>query len=212
MLKRLLSSITAIAAGSMAVMFAQLTASEAFTSAPNSVFPLLDSNTRLDMVDYYNNGLSTPSSNSLNGQSAITSMTDKALTVKMTDSSTSQIIVLGDGADSVIGVISTVATPGLDSKISFFDNKWNPLPADRFFTVPSLKAWLSDEGKGNEAEVTMQVPFMLASYSYDPTTGTLTATNNLSTFLDSDIYSIISQYLRDKLVYTWNGKKFSPVK
>ena len=30
-----------------------LTASEAFTSAPRSVFPLLDNNTRLDMVDYF---------------------------------------------------------------------------------------------------------------------------------------------------------------
>lgn len=212
MLKRLFSSIATFTAGSMAVLFAQLTAGQAFTSAPGSVFPLLDSNTRLDMVDYYNSGLSTSSTNSLSGQSVITSMSDKELSAKMTDASTMQVIILDNGSEPVIGLISTVATPGLDSKISFFDSKWNPLPADRFFSVPSLKLWLSDEGKDNEAEVTMQVPFMLASYVFDPATGTLTATNNLSTFLDSDIYSIIGPYLRDKLVYTWNGKKFAPVK
>ena len=41
---------------------ARLTAAEAFASAPQSVFPLLDKNARLDMIDYFNSGSSASSS------------------------------------------------------------------------------------------------------------------------------------------------------
>ena len=42
------------------VRWPQFTAADAFTSAPQNIFPLLDRNTRLDMVDYVKSGLSTP--------------------------------------------------------------------------------------------------------------------------------------------------------
>lgn len=44
---------------------AQLTASKAFADAPASVFPLLNRNARLDMIDYFNGGMSTASTNAL---------------------------------------------------------------------------------------------------------------------------------------------------
>ncbi len=184
-----------------------LTAADAFTSAPPSVFPLLDRNTRLDMVDYFSGGLSTPSANLLQGKSAITSIEPSSLKVRMTDSSTAQVIVLAAGSDTVIGLISTVATPGLDSSVSFYDKSWKPLPADRYFAKPGWKDWVTQGAKVED--VTMHTPFMLASYEYDPATSVLTVTNNLSKFLDPDIYEIIATSLRPSLVYRWTGKKFS---
>ncbi len=54
----------------------------------------------------------------------------------------------------------------------------------------------------------MQVPFMLVSYKYDPASGQLVLTNNISKFLDKEVYESISPYLVQQLVYTWNGGKF----
>lgn len=188
---------------------AQTSAADLFTSAPQNVFPLLDHNTRLDMVDYYKNGMSNPSQNSLDGRSLITEMTPASLTVKMTDSSAMQLMELQGAKGGVVALISTVATPGLDSNIKFFDTSWNPLPVESFFTKPGWKEWLTDSGRQNQDEVTMQVPFMLASYRIDPETGTLTLTNNLSHFLDKALYDDLSSYLRPQLVYVWNGKSYS---
>ena len=63
--------IFAIIALSGLAASAQLTASKAFTSAPSDVFPLLDTNTRMDMVDYYNSGLATPSANRIDRKSVV---------------------------------------------------------------------------------------------------------------------------------------------
>lgn len=205
-MKKQLLSLTLVLGALSA--FAQTTAADLFTSAPQSVFPLLDRNTRLDMVDYYKNGMTNPSQNQLDGRSSITEMTPESITVKMTDSSAVQIVDLKGAKGDIIALISTVATPGLDSTIKFFDSDWKPLPTESFFTKPGWKEWLTASGKQNEADVTMQVPFMLASYRIDPSTSTLTLTNNLSRFLDKEIYDDLASYLNPTLTYTWTGKEF----
>ena len=193
--------------GAMPV-WAQLTASEAFASAPQGVFPLLDKNTRLDMVDYYRNGMSTASQNSLDGRSMITEMTPESITVKITDSSAAQLAVLTSPKGQIIALINTVATPGLDSNIRFYDSEWRLLDGSGIFSKPDWKEWMTAAGQENSDEVTMQVPFMLSSYRIDPVTSRLTLTNNLSRFLDKEVYESLSSYLRPSLTYDWTGKKF----
>lgn len=190
---------------------AQLTASKAFATAPQSVFPLLDANTRLDMIDYYNSNLSTPSANRLDGQSRITALSDKVLTVEMTPSSTYDIIILPGNAP-VIGMVTTLATPAPDSHISFYDGDWKQLETNKLFVKPVLADWLTEEGKKNRSDVELMLPFLLIGYSWDPATMLLTLTNNTNRFLAADIYQIIEPYMLGQLVYRWNGRKFEPVK
>lgn len=209
-MKKILTTLILIAAA--VASQAQLTSSSAFSNAPQKVFPLLDTNTRLDMIDYYNSGMETTSENKLEGRSVITELAPEALTVRMTDSSTAQIVVLQSSKGPIIALINTVATPGLDSNISFYDQSWTPQNAADYFTRPDWKEWLTPEGAPNEDEVMAQTPFMLASYHYDPSTSTLVVTNNLPRFLDKDLYESISSYLYPTLNYVWNGKKFVPAK
>ena len=210
-MKHIFASITLLVASAVSVS-AQLTASQAFVDAPQKVFPLLDHNVRMDMVDYFNSGLETPSGNALNGQSVITELTPSSVSVKMTDSSTSQLTLLPAGNDTIIAIVSTVAAPGLDSNIRFFNRDWTPIPDGRCFSRPGWDQWLNDNGKGHRDEVMMQVPFMLASYVIDPVTGVLTVTNNLGKFLDEDVYEMVAPYLQPQLSYTWNGKKYQVAK
>lgn len=192
-------------------ILAQLTAEQAFADAPSSIFPLLDKNARLDMIDYFKSGSSTPSQNAFNGTSRITQLTPAQVSVSMTDATKYDIIVLNQGASQIIALIQTVATPAPDSHITFYSAAWSPLK-ESLFTPPTLQDWLTAKGSDNSSQVSNLVPFMLASYSYDAATSVLTLTNNLKEFLSADIYSMIAADLRTSLTYKWNGKAMQPVK
>ena len=207
---RLLALLLLLASGSQAMM-ARLTAAGAFTDAPASIFPLLDRNTRLDMIDYFNSGSATASQNAMQGKSRVTAMTPDDIRIAMTDASSYQISILPAGNDSIIAVIQTVATPAHDSHISFYSRSWQELKGN-YFTAPVMDEWLSESGKQNDGEVAAMVPFMLAEYVYDPATATLSLTNNLREFLSPDVYQTVADYLRPSLSYRWDGKRMNKVK
>lgn len=186
--------------------------SEAFKNAPSSVLPLLSKNTRLDMLDYFNSGMSTPSRNELGGNALIEQMTDESMTLKMSSASAVQIALLPYGDDAYVALISTVNTPAPDSKLTVYSFDWTEDLTDRVFKLPDMTEWLTNEGKKNAGEVDLMVPFLLVSYSYDPESKSLTLTNNSSSFLSDEIYNMVKPYLHDTLIYTWNGKKFEPRK
>ncbi len=110
-LKQLFIGVVAMIAVTPSAM-AQLKSVDAFTNAPMSVFPLLDKNARLDMVDYFNSGSSTATQNSLQGRSRVTELTDNDIKIAMTDASSYQLSILTDKSNGgCIALISTVATP-----------------------------------------------------------------------------------------------------
>lgn len=196
--------VTAIIPGAVS---AQLTASNAFSKAPKTVFPLLDTNTRLDMIDYFNAGMSTESTNNLNGKSRLMSMEPLRLTAKLTDASTMELFLLPAPNDTLIGVITTVTMPGKDSSMNIYNRDWQKVRYQ--FVTPGLSDWLIDRSRS--AEVEMITPFMLIAYSYDPATSVLTLTNSLGDFLSDDSSRTVNALLKPKLSYKWDGKKFKSI-
>lgn len=185
-----------------------LTPEEAFADAPRRIFPLLDRNMRLDMVDYYRSSLSTPTPNALKGTSAVTQLTPSSIRVRLSGSSQSELALLPAKGDTLLAVINTVSTPAPDSKLSVYDRAWRTDLTSRVFTRPQLADWLTAEGRKNADEVATYVPFLLISYDYDPATATLTLTNNTGSFLSEDVYAIVQSYFKPSLTYRWNGSKF----
>lgn len=206
-MKHILTSAILLAASALGAR-AQLTVGEAFAKAPQSVFPLLDTNTRLDMIDYFRAGMKTESKNALGGGSALLDLSDASMRVKMSDASVDQVFLLPTaGADTIIGVIRTVATPGHDSSMTLYTSKWQSVPAAQKFSAPVLRDWVTDASHLPDVEAV--VPFMLTGYSYDPATSTLTLTNNLKGFLSEDIYEMVSAYMLPSLTYSWDGRRFT---
>lgn len=204
----------AIAAAMVCVVgaSAQTTAADAFKAAPRKVFPLLENDTKLDMLDYFNSGMSTPSTNVLKGKSRITAQTPQMLEISMTDASTYQLVVLPAQSGSVVVLITTVATPAPDSKMTVYTSDWSDNVTARLFEKPQLRDWLTAEGRKNFDEVEMTVPFLLISYRLDPSTGVLTMTNNTEQFMSEEMYDIVRPCLLASLSYRWNGKKFEKMK
>ena len=183
------------------------TAREAFVAAPRTVLPLLDHNTRLDMLDYYDAGLSHTTKNALDGGSRVLSVDANRILIEMTDASTLEIDLLpGEHNSNTIAVISTVHTPAANSTIAFYDEAWHPFDASKIFTAPQISDWITD--KNYEADVTMLTPFVMSGYTYSPSDKTLTAFNNTEAFLGKDMYESISAWMRPQIVYQWDGKKF----
>lgn len=193
---------------------AQLTADRAFVTAPKAVLPMLDNTTRLDMLDYHSSGMDVKSTNALRGKSAIKTLTPEAVTIEMTDVSDYMIAVLPpkNGSDTLIAVISTMATPAPDSKFTVYSSDWSRAVTPQVFVRPSLRDWLTDSGRQNASEVEDMVPFLLVSYTYDPASRILTLTNNTEQFLSPEVYSIVDDYLKPQMQYMWNGRKFEPRK
>ena len=192
-----------------AASYGQLTAGQAFVDAPRAVFPLLDRDAKLDMVDYYNSGVATPTKNVMDGKSLITSMAPMKMNFTMTDASCYEIDMLptADG-DTLIALIGTVATPAPDSQMTLYTKDWGANVTPAHFTKPVLADWLTSEGKSGSGEVEGLVPFLLIGYTYDPGSRTLTLTNNTRRFLSADVYEIVEPCLKQTMTYSWNGKKF----
>ncbi len=201
-MRRLIIFIAAMA--SFAMAYPQLTATEAFSSAPASVLPLIDYITRLDMIDYFNSGSATASKNVMQGQSRITALSPMSVSVSVTSGSECQIALLPMRGE-------TVMTPTPDSRVSVYDRDWKPLSGSSF-AMPAVSAWLTPEGKKQADVVESQVPFMLASAQYSPETDTLVLTNRLSDFLSDDVYGLVKPYLLPSITYKWNSSRFVPVK
>ena len=124
--QRLLAALLLLAVCSPAMM-ARLTAAGAFTDAPASLFPLLDRNTRLDMIDYYNSGSATASQNAMQGKSRIIALNPDDIKISMTDASSYQISLLPTGNDTIVAVIQTVATPAHAGHVNFYSRTWQEL-------------------------------------------------------------------------------------
>lgn len=188
-------------------ILAQTTAAGAFASAPSSVFPLLDRSTRLDMIDYFKSGSTTASKNAMDGQSRVSALSPMKIDIAMTDASSYQICLLPAKSDTIVAVIQTLSAPARDSKISFYTSGWQRIDTP-IFQKPRIEDWLISSSEKDMTGIKSTVPFMLAEYSYDPATLTLSLTNTLSQFLSADVYSMIAPMLHQKLVYRWNGSKF----
>lgn len=189
---------------------AQLTATRAFVSAPHTVLPMLDNNTRLDMLDYYSSGMDVKSTNALRGKSAIKSVSPETIAIEMTEVSDYTLALLPskNGSDTLVAVIATMATPVHDSRFEVYSSDWAQELTDEVFIPPVLRDWLTDTGRAKAADVEVAVPFMLVAYTYDPAQRLLTLTNNTAQFLSSDVKAEIDGSLKTRLQYQWNGHKF----
>lgn len=205
-------SIIILIAGVFSFRVNALTAEQAFVFAPESVFPLLNKNTRLDMIDYFNSGSATPSKNKLSGNSRVTSIKFNDLQFEMNASSSYHIVILHlNKGEEIVALIETVKTPATDSKISFYTTEWKKIDG-KYFSEPELEDWLTSEGKKKIKDVEVLVPFMLVGYEFDTMNGELILNNNIKSMLSEDVYDSVASYFKSQLKYSWTGKQFKLIK
>lgn len=103
--------------------FSQTKAKDVFAAAPDSIFPLLTTNNRLDCIDLIENNMKATVKNKLEQKAEMTALTDSYLQIKPSEKSVVEIKMLND---SVFCLINTCLGPAPDSRISFFTRGWKP--------------------------------------------------------------------------------------
>ncbi len=192
-------------------MSAQVTAADVFVNAPVEIFPLVDRNTRLDMIDYFRSGSTTSSNNRLSGKARVTELGNDNIALDMTEASSYQLALLPMGSDTIIALIKTVKTPSRDSQLTFYTSKWKEIDR-KLFEKPVLSDWLTKKGEKNRKDAEAVIPFVMSEYKYDAETKELRATNSMRQFYSEDEYNAVKPYMKMVLTYRWNGKKMKPVK
>lgn len=177
-------------------------AGEYFAAAPDSVVPLLDLNTRLDMLDYYDCGSRTASTNMLEGKSRVTYRDSLTVRYELTERNKGQLSVIPmPKGDSLIIVITTLATPTPDSEIEIYTTRWQQ-PGKPVFSAPTMSDWITAAAPPEE-----QAQFMMYSADYDSSTKTLTLTSTMDKYCGTEPH-----WLRRQLIYRFDGKKFKQEK
>ncbi len=191
-----------------AAVASRLIARNCFTTAPADVLPLLEPQTRQDMLTYYDAGRDTPSQNTFGADCRIISLDDDCLKMITGEDITTEIFVLNPtGRNQVIGVIETIATPVADSRVTFYDTGWHNLTG-RISIEPTLADWLPRDQLRNIADIQRDVPFVLASMHFDPATSTVVADNNMQAYYTAGDTPEALAVLKPHLTYKWTGKKF----
>ncbi len=190
-----------------------MTASEAFINAPAARFPLVTKMKRMDMVDYFNSGMDRESDNVLGGKTRILELTPDKITVEEIGEKVSLTSISLDkmGRDTVMIVTSNLATPATDGYISFYSTDWKKLNA-ALFSEPSLKDWIVAKPDIAQDDIENMVPFVMAEYSYDPSTHILTLRASFKDYLPEEDYNKVKSSLKSELRYKWNGRKMVRIK
>jgi hypothetical protein len=189
---------------------ARFTVVDAFKRAPVRVMPLLNDNTRLDLVDYFRAGQADHvEQNSLGGEARITQLSTDYMSLQLGEVERLDMFLLPAGNDTIIGVIQTLQTPVADSNFKLYNQQWSRL---RGLDEPEIADWLSAAGKKQRQAVEESVGFMLVSYEFDPTTRRLTLTNHTAEWLDEQTAAAVQLLMLSSMSYEWTGHGFKKTK
>lgn len=207
-MKKILTTFIAL---TVACVFAQArTVSEYFgDTQADMVFPSLTAVSRLEMVYYFQSGMSNPTQSEFGGYSRVTALSDTCLTVDCGES-VRQDLVLLPGKKPVLMLIETLALPEHDSRVRFFDSQCQELKNPPM-KQPQLADWLVDKNAVHRDEVEYVLPFMLSTASFNPEDMTLIYTSTADSYFAGEKPAAL-KYLRPRLVYKWDGKKFRQVR
>lgn len=123
----------------------------------------IDHNARLDMNDYYDAGMSTPTPIANDMQAHITEVSadGSSMSWALSNGLDYSLSAINKGKKTLLLLIETVSMPERDSRLMWFDSSWNAIkvPAD----MPALNDWLTPEGLKNRDYIVAWLPYVTAT-------------------------------------------------
>lgn len=184
---------------------------DAILRIPESMAPMLTEYGKLDMLDYFDSGMDTPTANIVDGQMRITVLSDSAATLSLGNALRIDIYPLPAANDTLWMYIATYTMPVPDSRVIIVKAN-NDEVTSRVFRAPDFSRWLTPEGKKQRKLIESLVPYISTAYTYCPATGILTLKYSLPASTSSEVSERIAPLLVGNLRYQWTGKKFNLLK
>lgn len=188
------------------------TALEFFADIPTELFNILDRNTRLDMADYFNAGLNTPSKDIFGGNTRVISASPLRADITVGKGAVVTVGVIPNGSDTIVALIETVKTPTPDSGVKFFKaSSWEKIDV----AAPTMKDFLTDSGRKATLTEADFPPMMFVSTDFNPEDGVFTFRNRTSDHFrvseGDDVQYEGLKYLRPEIRMRLKGSKLQAV-
>lgn len=182
-----------------------------FVSEPGEVLQLLSQRTKMDMIDYLNEGRMVDVVNNLDETSHFNKVTDNYMSIQVTAGTAVELLLMPmSKKDTVIVAVTTVELPSTDSRIQFFSTDWSQLHVKDYIKVPSMKDFIFiPKGDKTKKETILEsIEFPIISYSINSEKNTIISRHGLKKYMSKDDYERIAPYLRDSIELKRKGKQF----
>lgn len=141
-----------------------------FAEASGEIFNSLSYSARYQLLNNYTSKKTSEVLNNLStSESRILQLNDDHMVVATSAGKTVELKLLAvSKRDTVIAVVETVATPAKDSRLSFYDLKWNKLDDNKFIEQPTLDDFISPRAtRGERDELWRLVSFAMIGLHFE---------------------------------------------
>lgn len=138
---------------------------DVFAQAPDSIFPLLTKNNKLDCIDFIENKMRARVKNRFDTYSELTVLTDNYLRLKVSEKSSVEMKLVND---SLLCMVKTYYGPGADSQVSFYNTAWQPVSYS--IKRPEADDFFQPGADGEVCGLLRQLPLIKARLNPDDTT------------------------------------------
>ena len=139
MKKFLLLFLLSVVSCQLSVVKAQTHVRDIYAEAPDSIFPLLTKNNRLDQIDFRENNMTAEVKNKFDDRVELLVLNDKYLKLHLSEHCVVEMRLL---TDSTFCMVQTYNAPASDSRVRLFDTKWNELQT---IERPAVDEFLSED-------------------------------------------------------------------
>jgi len=160
MKKFLLLLFLSVVCCQLSVVKAQTRIRDIYAEAPDSIFPLLTKNNRLDQIDFRENNMKADVKNKFEDHSELLVLNDKYLKLQLSKHCLVEMRLLND---STFCMVQTYNAPASDSQIRFFNTSWNELP--QTVERPSVDEFLGEDVDIDVRLALQALPLIKASLS-----------------------------------------------
>ena len=116
-----------------------------FTAIPDAILPLLDHNSRLDMVDLYNCQMKAAVVNDLNGESCLLEKDSTHLLVRTSSVSQFEMRLLPFEKDTLYACLRTVEMPREYTQLQFLRTDWSKAKVKQPSALTFERCWHPDD-------------------------------------------------------------------
>ena len=213
-MKKVLFTLLVCAFGIMASTAQTTDIRELFKQMPDSIFPYLTLNNRLDCIDFKDSNMEARVANSFSGQTRMEVLNEHFISMWMNNAVTMQMRVLPttssvDDVKAVICMVTTYGTTVKESTVRFFSCKWRPLNTESYVSMNANELMqqpnnMPDE-RFQELSRLLEPYLIVAKLSEDVDELMLTLSNEA---LDEENRAETDEVIM-QINLKWSGKKFN---
>lgn len=118
-------------------IYAQTDMETFWKEMPDNIIPILNKNTRSELIALYKSNDTIGTNNALGGKTRIKKLTNKFIDIQLTKASSVQILLLQENdSTQLLCMQKSFGSPTLESEISFYSTDWTSINC--YFGLPNF--------------------------------------------------------------------------